>query len=299
MKKNWLWIILFLLFLLVILLQYLKTESVESFHIENHSSNKIPNKIWTFWDGEVPDVVEKCIDSWRKYNPTYSIVVLNKENLSNYLEPQEIEILNQPIFNDSVQRFSDVVRLLILSKYGGFWIDASIICHTSFDWIHEIQEKKQVEIVGYYIDNFTLSDYKIHSPIIENWFFACIPNSPFVKDWCNEFLSIRNHSSIDEYLQQIKEEGINTQKIDSLDYLTMHVSAQKVLQTAPPNKYKLHLFKAEDTAYEYLVKNNWDSNIALEKMMNNEFRHQPILKLRGGERNIFKTMNYQSYFETI
>jgi mannosyltransferase OCH1-like enzyme len=196
MKKNWLWIILFLFFLLLILLQYLKTESVESFHIENHSSNKIPNKIWTFWDGEVPDVVEKCISSWRKYNPTYSIVVLNKENLSNYLEPQEIEILNHPNFNDSVQRFSDVVRLLILSKYGGFWIDASIICHTSFDWIHEIQEKKQVEIVGYYLDGFTLSDYKIHSPVIESWFFACIPNSPFVKDWCNEFLSIRGSRTV-------------------------------------------------------------------------------------------------------
>jgi len=301
LKTPGIWLLCLLLFFITVLvfIQYLKLYPLESFQTDSQTSSKIPNQIWTFWDGEVPDIIDKCMSSWKKNNPTYSIILLNKNNLSLYLDPQEIEILNHANLNDSPQRFSDAVRLTVLSKYGGFWIDASIICNRSFDWIHEIQKNEQVELVGYYFDGFTLENYKNHSPVIENWFFGCIPNSPFVKEWCNEFLSISKYNSIDDYLKHIEEKEINTQNIDGKNYLAMHVSAQKVLQSAPPNHYSLYLLKAEDTAFEYLIDNNWQQEKAINRVLNFEYQHQPILKMRGGERDIMKKMNYQPYFETI
>jgi hypothetical protein len=297
--RNINYIVVILLVILIIFLIYNFTVLKRLENLENISSSKIPNQIWTYWDTEeLPDIVQKCVSTWRKHNPNYKVVILNKNNLSNYLTAEELKIINHPNFNDTPARYSDTIRVITLSKYGGFWIDASIICQTSFDWVHEIQQKENVEVVGYYIDKMTLPEYKTHSPVIESWFFACTPDSSFVKEWRNEFISISNHTNVAEYLKNVQTKGTNIQNIENPHYLAIHVSAQKVLQSSP-NKYSMHLLRAEDTAFKYLEDNNWIVETSVQKIVNNEYRNQPILKLRSPERNYLKTMDYPAYFNKL
>jgi hypothetical protein len=291
-------LLLIILIGLVIYIFYCKKQ-IEYFSLS------IPRKIWTFWDDEnIPNVVQKYIATWKKYNPDHEIVVLNKTNLNNYLDVDFSKIKH---ISHSPTRYSDMVRLYILSKYGGIWCDASIICMKPFDsWIFDLQSNSDAEFVGFYIDGFTLPEFKESSPVIESWFFACKENSIMVNDWLKEFLRISDYDTIEQYVESVKDEGVNIQKITSPAYLAIHVACQKVLQKGPNRPYKFAVLKAEDTAFKYLTKNNWDSEKAVKNILdckddnkrvdNCELLDTPIIKMRGLERKAMDTMDYSKMF---
>jgi hypothetical protein len=238
----------------------------------------IPNTIWAFWEGEQTELVKKCINSWKFYNPTYKIIILNKQNYKNYITE---DIDNFKFSKDFIQRFSDYVRVCILEKYGGIWMDASIICHKPLKWINAIQNKKKVDFIAYYINASTIPEYLNYSPILENWFFACIAKSSFITDWKTEFLRTNNYDKITDYIESIKTQNVATQNIGNLEYLTMHYSAQLLLQQNP-TKYKMILFCAENGPFK-CFENNWDRKKAADLLCNeNTYRNFykfPIVKI--------------------
>ena len=44
-------------------------------------------KIYTFWEDKnnMPEYIKLCIESWKKFLPDYEIVILNYDNLEDYL----------------------------------------------------------------------------------------------------------------------------------------------------------------------------------------------------------------------
>jgi hypothetical protein len=252
--------------------------------------SKIPNVIWTFWDGEPPKLVKKCIESWKKYNPDYEVILLNKENVEKYLPDTDLSKTKH--VNDFVQRYSDYTRVHILAKYGGIWLDSSVICQKPLDWIHEIQNKTDVEFIGYFTESMSLPELKERSPVLENWAFFCTPNSKFVKDWRDEMMEYTKHDSYLDYSNKIVQDGVNPQKIpgapNNITYFGMHLVAQKLMQEQG-EKYNLHLMCAEETALSYLVEPG--SNIisytdevinkSVDKILNKEIKNEPLLKLPG------------------
>jgi len=271
-------------------------------------TSKIPNIIWTFWDGQLTDTVTKCIDSWRFYNPTYKIYILNKSNYSQFIN-QDFDSTFDPNIdsikhaNESLQRYSDYVRLAILAKYGGFWIDASIICHHPFTWIHGVQNKLDVEFIAYYGERFTESNYKKYSPIIESWFFACIPNSQFINDWRDEFFSSKKFNSISNYLENIYKDKISPQKIIYLDYLAIYISTQKLLQKNI-NKYKLCLFSDKYGPYSQLYDANLDTIKSVDNLINKntykKYHKNTFIKLRRMDRILFdKNINKNNAYSHL
>ena len=259
--------------------------SENEFTFGTEPSSKIPNIIWAFWDGDPPETVKKCVQSWKHYNPEYEVILLNKQSLSKYLPDVDFGSIRHA--KDSNTRFSDFVRLNILAKYGGIYIDASTICHKPFSWLHAIQKKKNVDFIGYYIDKFTEPTYKSNSPVIENWFFASTPNSAFVQDWLKEFMRTNEYLSIDKYLENVQENNVSIQKIDAPNYLAMHVAAQSILQKNP-QKYDIYLFPAEKGPFKYLVDTKWNVETAIKLLTNESTNTQyfelPIVKMRGCER---------------
>jgi hypothetical protein len=295
-------IIILLVFFIIIglLIEYYKVSN-EGFE----TNTKIPKKIWTYWDNDkLPKIVEKCINTWKTQNPNYEIIVLSKQNLSKYLPDVDFSKIKHI---DSAARFSDMVRLHVLAKYGGIWSDASIICQKPYDsWISDMQEKSNAEFVGFYIDSFTLPEFKEKSPIIESWFFACVKDSKMVNDWLNEFLRISDYDTVDKYVDAVKSDGINIQNLSNPVYLSIHVACQKILQKGPNRPYFFELLKAEDTAFKYLTTNDWDSKKAVQNIIDckNNVKDQkcdslnsPIIKIRGDDRREMEKMDYIKVFE--
>ena len=95
-------------------------------------------KIYMYWRSgfiNAPDVVKKCLLSWKIMNPSYDIIELDDDNLSNYIILKDY-IPNIDEKDISKTALSDIIRLALLSKYGGFWCDATLYCTASLnDWI--------------------------------------------------------------------------------------------------------------------------------------------------------------------
>jgi len=252
-------------------------DSLGEFHRGVEDTSPIPNIIWMFWEGPMNHVVETCIESWNFYNPTYDIRVLNKSNYTTYID--SIDSLRHA--NENNTRFSDFLRAIILSKHGGFWVDASIICHHPISWVHAIQRSYQVEFVGYYTGNSGL-------PTVENWFFACVPDSAFMRDWCQEFIRFNDFSNANDYLSDVRNQGVSLDNMPYLDYLTMHASAQQVLQSHPES-YRIYLFCANSGPLLYIEQVGWDYSRAVDLLTDKDtcesFYQYTMIKLPNGPRN--------------
>ena len=84
----------------------------------------IPKTIYYCWFGKNPknEIITKCIESWHKYCPDWDIIELNESNydVSNIQYAQEA-------YNAKKWSFvSDVVRLDVLYKWGGIYLDTDV-----------------------------------------------------------------------------------------------------------------------------------------------------------------------------
>lgn len=95
--------------------------------IEYIPKGKIPKIIWTLWyqnDSEIPLVPRVCLDRMQHLEG-YTVNILNKGNLSNFIDISDLidKVESKEI---AIQHFSDVVRMRLLRKYGGIWLDSTI-----------------------------------------------------------------------------------------------------------------------------------------------------------------------------
>ena len=284
MIKILLVITIFIFFIFI--LNFTTNEIIEnSLNLPNTKrKNKIPKIIWGYWNTGIqnaPQLVQKCIKNWKKYNPKWEIIILDDNNLSKYIDTS---IFNNIIVKNSfVQKKSDLIRLLLLQKYGGIWMDSSIFLTQSLDWILKLQKQKNVDIICYYAEFFT-ANHKY--PVIENWFIASTPNNQFINLWLEDFL-LYLYNGYDKYFKTIKANNINTQKITSPKYLTMHISAQKIMQMHPYLVKNIYTIPTKEGPFKYHDKYDWDRNKAFKNILFQNFSHNvpKMIKMRGSDRN--------------
>lgn len=255
-----------------------KTE-IEGYETRFSTTRSIPKVIWTYWsDPEIPESVQLCIDTWRFHNPHYDIVVLNKDKVSDFVDIDIYAMRN--VENDV--RASDILRLYLLQKHGGVWIDATMICTKPLEWL--ISEDGN-EFIGFFMGSFT-SDNRY--PVIENWFMACPSESNLIHLVYEEFMRIADFDSIDGYVQDVRDSGVDFQDIPFPEYLAMHIAFQKVLQTSDSFALKIIDARGIDGPFRYLDENDWDSQRALDMLCKENRLKTPLIKLRGIERGLIE-----------
>jgi mannosyltransferase OCH1-like enzyme len=98
------------------------------------SSEKNPGIIWIMWRqgfANAPKLVQKCLESWRRHNPGWQIVLLDEQSVRRYLNLNEIIGKNQEKI--TVQAISNIVRINLLANFGGVWVDATCFCCQPLD----------------------------------------------------------------------------------------------------------------------------------------------------------------------
>ena len=90
--------------------------------------------IWIMWYQGIekaPSIVKSCIQSVILNKANHPVHIIDKYNLEKYIKlPSYInEKFNNGTFN--VVHFSDIIRMGILTKYGGYWIDSTYFINTT------------------------------------------------------------------------------------------------------------------------------------------------------------------------
>lgn len=228
---------------------------------------KIPKIIYTFWhEKELPLIVKKCIESWKKNCPDYEIKILSYEDTKIYRHS-----------SDSHQRHSDFVRLDCLYETGGIWIDASVFLNKPIDdWINKYVN---CDLIGYYIDDNQTRD---EWPSIETWFMAVPKNSRIIKDWREEFMKYNNYETPEEYIKN-EMNGIELDNLTDL-YLLIYISQQKCIQKYGDH-YNLNLIDVKKDAFLHLNENNFNIEQAVKQFCNGVYKDKTrMIKLRRCDR---------------
>lgn len=155
--------------------KYINMSSKQQY--QNYDEGKVPKIVWWCWfqgENSAPELAQICLASVKKIFADYRVIVVTENNLDQYVEiPKYIK--NK--YAAGIIRpatYSDIIRFLLLAKYGGVWIDASVLCTN--DRIKEIIENEPFFVFR----NDVLTGNK--SIRISSWFISSAPQHPLVTD---------------------------------------------------------------------------------------------------------------------
>jgi mannosyltransferase OCH1-like enzyme len=251
--------------------------------------------VWTFWDGNPPDLVLRCIESMRLKNPNRPVVVVSKATLSQFLEPEDYPLFHgrqgTPEDFSCAQYLSDWVRLTLLEKYGGIWFDASVICTNNVDsWLSPETSK------------ITMFPMHANSNIHGNWAMAAVsPGHPLVKAWRQELSAVYNETGPGkvptQYIDRAFEEHPalvelwNDPTPPPLPYLWVYLALQVVLQKNPTLHSTIHLRPSIDgpmyRRYLFNIRQGIADSAELSNATANHLATEP-LNLREHDRYFVK-----------
>lgn len=96
--------------------------------------------IWQLWfqgENEAPEAIKVCFESVKKHmGKEYKVIILNEDNIKNYVDlPSFVyeRALDKDFSSKPITIFSDLLRVVLLSTYGGVWMDASLYLSAPLD----------------------------------------------------------------------------------------------------------------------------------------------------------------------
>lgn len=146
--------------------RYIKKEFKDVFEryrnipFEAEVNNGQEPPIWVCWlQGEenMPEIVRICYKSLLKHSAGKTVNLVTAENLKEYI--QVPDFVKEHLDKGKISRthFADYIRIMLLAKYGGLWIDASVL--VTGDITDETQRpfytvKQRVKDSIYYVSDF-------------------------------------------------------------------------------------------------------------------------------------------------
>lgn len=104
--------------------------------VENRKigQNSIPIvHVWCFWWQGIdtaPDIVRACVNSQKQCfenDPSFLFHILDSRSFNHYCEFDDCILQKVDDGKISLTHFSDLIRMRVLKKYGGVWMDATLL----------------------------------------------------------------------------------------------------------------------------------------------------------------------------
>lgn len=144
-------------------------------------SNKYSNIVWWCWlQGEenCPQLQKRCLESLRKNLTDRNIIIITNDNLFDYITLPDyiIEKHNNGFISNT--HYSDLIRLQLLIKYGGTWIDSTAFCtgYNSEYFDKPLFVFKNINNI-WYANKFKEDQEAI---VADNWFITSEINNPIL-----------------------------------------------------------------------------------------------------------------------
>jgi hypothetical protein len=273
--------------------------------------NQYPKTCWIFWNTEkLPPMIHKI----KKYNASklknWDVRFLNSDTIYNYISKEEFPSTYDKLIP---AHKADWIRLQLLHKYGGCWMDASIILNqdTAIDKIYDKSVKTGSDLTVFTANKsrFTHKSGKKIPLHIDNWLILAPKNSKMIKLWLDEYTSAVNMGLL-KYKENAIKNNVDISKILFLDkncvYLTQHICIQYLLQKKildiPPILFldaSQSMFKVKNICKTEINIKKYGSKLkCIENKMNHnkDIQSLPYIKLTRAERsiNIDKLLNLRN-----
>lgn len=177
-------------------------KEIETFQ-SNFRDNKphvTSNKVWVCWFqglDNAPDLVKRCYESLKQNLTDREIILITSDNMCDYVDFPEYILDKWKCGQITHTHMTDLLRLELLIKYGGMWIDATVLCTS-----------KRENIPNYFFDS-DLFLYQILKPgrdgqaqFISSWLISAKSNNKVLmmtRFLCYEYWK-RNDKMVDYFL---------------------------------------------------------------------------------------------------
>ena len=151
------------------------------------SLNKTIYVYWSQGMDRAPFLVQTCYESWKRFNNDWNIVFIDNSSLDQ-IAPDIKRFQTDSGLRSSLphQSFSDILRLYLLTKFGGVWADSTTLCLRPLnDWIYAA-----VRPAGFF-----LYQRKDHPSGISSWFIASEANNILATAWYNGCVTYMDNPS--------------------------------------------------------------------------------------------------------
>lgn len=163
--------------------RHILDENKDRFSKDNPNSGKpresaVSRIIWSAWlQGldNAPEMVNVCLESHQKHLPGYEFRVLDMENYRQWVELPEWVEEKYARGMIPAALFSDVLRVAVLKRYGGVWMDASVLC-TGFGNQQLQKQWTEVENSRFAVFRYYRKGDRYPSGL-SNWFIAATPDN--------------------------------------------------------------------------------------------------------------------------
>ena len=230
-----------------------------------HSSDLLPdlnindysNNLWMYYDGPRHPIVQQMIDKTlsttsRNWNTHF----LTSDNISQFVDETT---LPKKFSWYSSQNQADLLRLILLYKYGGWWMDATTIVNAD-----EFMIEARQQLISSSADFFGYCWLQCPKTLIENNVMYAKRHSSFVEKWESEY---KNALAIgrEEYIYRWYRNGTDFASQLFVQYPLLNVyftayAAQRVAMTRIiPRSTKIQTVPAEQYIYKLMVACNWDA----------------------------------------
>nr|UNI73829.1 MAG: RNA-dependent RNA polymerase [brine shrimp endornavirus 2] len=240
--------------------------------------------VFMYWDGKPIEIVEISINSWE--NEGYKVHLVSKKNFNEWLH---YNLSNVDTLMSA--QYSDWIRVALLNKYGGIWVDASTFCcgNINSEWDKLRIDGKDILITGYIEQNIVRCESSLimstrSNAIINDMEFyirLCMESKSTlttIKDRLSDRWGYDLISKITEVLRGFK------------DYLSNFIV---LCAAVNENRYKCHVVDSNEVLWKLTHFNQTDESlISSIKLANvNELQPVKIVKFAKSHRTILSSYN--------
>ncbi|CAE8637764.1 unnamed protein product [Polarella glacialis] len=263
-----------------------------------------PSVIWSYWDkgpAKLSDFRRLCVDTWRAMNPDWEIRVLDSRSVWDVIQPSELPRQWRDMY---VPFQADAVRLALLAKYGGVWMDPATICLKPLDWwfYGPIRSSERREgIAGFYFSSWGV-EMGCSAEYVENWVLAARRAHPMILRWHALFNSFWDSVQVGtlepislpehDMFRHIDLSFLQKFGQDMRSYLVMHACFKKMIDEDAEMRriwqQDMLLFRADDHALWHVDEPDvqWSPEAAAKKWLGpldeawarHVLQHCPVLK---------------------
>lgn len=242
----------------------------------------IPRIIWSYWDGcIVPDDVKEMLALTKQSLVNFTYSLITPRNITYFFD---VSSFPQGFDNLNVVGQSDYIRICLLEKYGGIYVDSTTYVNSGFemDWFYSETVKSKKDFFGFEFEFDRRVAFQIRTS-----FCGSSVGGVVVKSYKNEF-DIALREDIQKYMEKNCAELLSRHLIvEHLCHIhhVSHMVLGKIIDNDKSLLEKILILPINRSHVRLSAECKWNKKCIKNRVLNDPaVRSYPFVKLSSGAR---------------